>query len=184
MEKDNHKEMTRRDFFKIVGSAGLVVSGLTGCNGKKSTDDKASKAQLGEMTYRTNPKTGDKVSLLGYGCMRWPTLPGGDEPMDQETINALVDHAIAHGVNYFDTSPAYCKGRSERATGIALARHPRDTYFIATKLSNFAPSTWSREASIAMYRNSFKELQTDYIDYLLLHGVGMGDDGMETLRAR
>lgn len=184
MEKDKHKEMSRRDFFKIVGSAGLVVSGLTGCNGKKSTDDKASKAQLGEMTYRTNPKTGDKVSLLGYGCMRWPTLPGGDESMDQETINALVDHAIAHGVNYFDTSPAYCKGRSERATGIALARHPRDTYFIATKLSNFAPSTWSREASIAMYRNSFKELQTDYIDYLLLHGVGMGDDGMETLRAR
>ena len=184
MEKDKHKEMSRRDFFKIVGSAGLVVSGLTGCNGKKSTDDKASKAQLGEMTYRTNPKTGDKVSLLGYGCMRWPTLPGGDEPMDQETINALVEHAIAHGVNYFDTSPAYCKGRSERATGIALARHPRDTYFIATKLSNFAPSTWSREASIAMYRNSFKELQTDYIDYLLLHGVGMGDDGMETLRAR
>lgn len=184
MEKDKHKEMSRRDFFKIVGSAGLVVSGLTGCNGKKSTDDKASKAQLGEMTYRTNPKTGDKVSLLGYGCMRWPTLPGGDEPMDQETINALVDHAIAHGVNYFDTSPAYCKGRSERATGIALARHPRDTYFIATKLSNFAPSTWSREASIAMYRNSLKELQTDYIDYLLLHGVGMGDDGMETLRAR
>ena len=184
MEKDKHKEMSRRDFFKIVGSAGLVVSGLTGCNGKKSTDDKASKAQLGEMTYRTNPKTGDKVSLLGYGCMRWPTLPGEDEPMDQETINALVDHAIAHGVNYFDTSPAYCKGRSERATGIALARHPRDTYFIATKLSNFAPSTWSREASIAMYRNSFKELQTDYIDYLLLHGVGMGDDGMETLRAR
>lgn len=184
MEKDKHKEMSRRDFFKIVGSAGLVVSGLTGCNGKKSTDDKASKAQLGEMTYRTNPKTGDKVSLLGYGCMRWPTLPGGDEPMDQETINALVDYAIAHGVNYFDTSPAYCKGRSERATGIALARHPRDTYFIATKLSNFAPSSWSREASIAMYRNSFKELQTDYIDYLLLHGVGMGDDGMETLRAR
>lgn len=82
MEKDKHKEMSRRDFFKIVGSAGLVISGLTGCNGKKSTDDKASKAQLGEMTYRTNPKTGDKVSLLGYGCMRWPTLPGEDEPMD------------------------------------------------------------------------------------------------------
>lgn len=49
-------------------------------------------------------------------------------------------------------------GRSERATGIALKRYPRNTYFIATKLSNFAPSTWSREASIAMYRNSFKEL--------------------------
>lgn len=74
-------------------------------------------------------------------------------------------------------------GRSERATGIALKRYPRNTYFIATKLSNFAPSTWSREASIAMYRNSFKELQVDYIDYLLLHGVGMGN-GMKEYEAR
>ena len=95
----------------------------------------------------------------------------------------LVDHAIAHGVNYFDTSPAYCRGHSEHATGVALSRHPRDKYFIATKLSNFAPSTWSREASMAMYRNSFRELQVDRIDYLLLHGVGMGG-GMEEFEAR
>lgn len=86
-------------------------------------------------------------------------------------------------MNYFDTSPAYCKGQSERVTGIALKRHPREKYFIATKLSNFAPSTWSREASLAMYRNSFRELQVDYIDYMLLHGVGMGG-GMEEFEAR
>lgn len=86
-------------------------------------------------------------------------------------------------MNYFDTSPAYCRGHSEHATGVALSRHPRDKYFIATKLSNFAPSTWSREASMAMYRNSFRELQVDYIDYLLLHGVGMGS-GMEEFEAR
>ncbi|MDE6772636.1 MAG: aldo/keto reductase, partial [Muribaculaceae bacterium] len=86
-------------------------------------------------------------------------------------------------VNYFDTSPAYCKGFSERSTGIALARHPRDKYFIATKLSNFAPATWERENSIAMYRNSLKELQTDYIDYMLLHAIGMGN-GMEEFENR
>ena len=140
------------------------------------------------MTYRINPKTGEQVSLLGYGCMRWPTLSGGSardgaDEIDQEEVNRLVDFAIAHGVNYFDTSPAYCKGRSERATGIALKRHPRESYYIATKLSNFAPSTWSREASMAMYRNSFKELQVDRIDYLLLHGVGMGG-GMKEFEAR
>lgn len=135
------------------------------------------------MTYRTNPTTGDRVSLLGYGCMRWPTVAdSSDEQIDQQMVNSLVDYAIAHGVNYFDTSPAYCKGRSERATGIALSRHPRDKYLIATKLSNFAPATWSREASLAMYRNSFKELQVDYLDYLLLHGIGMG--GMEALKGR
>ena len=138
------------------------------------------------MTYRQNPH-GDDVSLLGYGCMRWPTrknAEGKGDELDQETINELVDYAIAHGVNYFDTSPAYCKGQSEKATGIALSRHPRNKYFIATKLSNFAPSTWSREASLAMYHNSFRELQVDYIDYMLLHGVGMGNDGMKEFEAR
>lgn len=141
-----------------------------------------------QMTYRTEPKTGKQVSILGYGCMRWPTVSkdsarDSSEEIDQEMVNELVDYALAHGVNYFDTSPAYCKGRSEHATGIALKRHPRDTYFIATKLSNFAPDTWSREASLAMYRNSFEELQVDYIDYMLLHGVGMGN-GMEEYEAR
>ena len=140
------------------------------------------------MTLRTNPKTGDKVSLLGFGMMRLPSVGGrsareGNEEIDQEMVNELVDYAIAHGVNYFDTSPAYCRGGSEHATGIALSRHPRNKYFIATKLSNFAPSTWTHEASVAMYRNSMKELQVDYIDYLLLHGVGMGS-GLEEFNAR
>lgn len=66
---------------------------------------------------------------------------------------------------------------------VALSRHPRDKYYIATKLSNFARETWSREASIAMYRNSFRELQVDYIDYMLLHAVGMGG-GMEEFENR
>lgn len=184
------KEIDRREFLKRMGvgaaAAGAVMA--TGCDSRKNPVT-GTTAPLGPipkdaMTYRVNPKTGDKVSLLGYGCMRWPTLPEDDKTLDQEMINRLVDTAIEHGVNYFDTSPAYCKGKSEGATGIALSRHPRDSYFIATKLSNFSPSTWSREASLAMYHNSFKELRTDYIDYMLLHGVGMGDDGMETLRAR
>ena len=109
----------------------------------------------------------------------------GGEVIDQEAVNDLVDTALKHGVNYFDTSPAYCEGFSEHATGIALSRHPRDSYYIATKLSNFAPSTWSREASIEMYNNSLKELQTPYIEIIcLLHAVGMGEDGMEAYENR
>ncbi|MDE5848297.1 MAG: aldo/keto reductase, partial [Muribaculaceae bacterium] len=104
------------------------------------------------------------------------------DEIDQEAVNRLVDTALEHGVNYFDTSPAYCKGKSEGATGTALSRHPRHSYYIATKLSNFAPQTQSREASIAMYNNSLKELQTDYIDYMLLHAVGGG--GLDNLRKR
>ena len=192
MENKKKKEIDRRDFLKILGTAGaaITVTGLPSCGNNKnsSSDNISGEKQPGEMTYRTHPTNGDRISILGYGCMRWPTISNssarenGDE-IDQETVNELVDYAIVHGVNYFDTSPAYCKGRSEHATGIALSRHPHNKYFIATKLSNFAPSTWSREASIAMYRNSLKELQVDYIDYLLLHGVGMGT-GMKEFEAR
>ena len=85
------------------------------------------------------------------------------------------------GVNYFDTSPVYVQGWSEKATGIALSRHPRDSYYLATKLSNF--SNYTRENSMAMYRRSFSELQTDYLDYYLLHSIG-GGQGMKTFNDR
>ena len=194
MKMKENSNINRRGFLKRFGLGAAAVSAavVAGCDTKGKPLTESNKA-LGEiptdqMTYRENPKTGEKVSLLGYGCMRWPDTAGGagrdaDAELDQEAINKLVDYAIEHGVNYFDTSPAYCIGRSEHATGIALSRHPRDKYFIATKLSNFAPETWSREASIAMYHNSLKELQTDHIDYMLLHAVGMGG-GMEEYRKR
>ncbi|MBR0176105.1 MAG: aldo/keto reductase [Bacteroidales bacterium] len=174
--------MDRRDFIKHIGGAAVASSVvLSACKSDNDEKPKALEGILdgkGEMTYRTNPNTGDKVSLLGYGMMRLPVEGGGsgrenpDSEIDQEMVNEQVDYALAHGINYFDTSPAYCKGKSEHATGIALARHPRNSYYIATKLSNFSPSTWSREASQAMFENSLKELQTDYIDYLLLHSIG------------
>lgn len=127
---------------------------------------------VGKMTFRTNPLTGDKVSLLGYGMMRLPTKVDNSDEFDQDMINKQVDYAIEHGLNYFDTSPVYCQGKSERCTGIALSRHKRSEYFVATKLSNFNRDFWSREKSIEMYHYSLKELQVDYIDYYLLHAVG------------
>ena len=160
------------------------AAALAACAGKTQTEnaeDSPTEPPTGKMTYRTNPKTGEKVSLLGYGMMRLPQKDGSDD-YDQEMINRQVDYAMEHGVNYFDTSPAYCRGLSERCTGIALSRHPRESYFVATKLSNFDPSTQSREASIAMYHSSMKELQVDYIDYYLLHAIGGG--GMANLHQR
>lgn len=193
-EGKKKKEIDRRGFFKKLGlGAATSTLALTGCEWKTggTTAGQRGKGEMGagQMTYRTHPTNGDKVSILGYGCMRWPTIkntsdPDKDDEIDQETVNELVEYALAQGVNYFDTSPAYCKGRSEKATGIALSRYPRNQYFIATKLSNFAPSTWSREASLAMYRHSMEELQVDYIDYYLLHGIGMGSDGMKEYKAR
>ena len=177
------QDINRREFIKTAGLAGLAITGAgaaLGCSNNTS-GAQASEA-LGEMTMRTNPGNGDKVSILGYGCMRWPMIKDeeGKDIVDQEAVNHLVDYAIEHGVNYFDTSPVYLQGQSEQATGIALNRHPRESYFLATKLSNFSNS--SRENSMLMYKKSFENMQTDYFDYYLLHSIGGG--GVEAFNQR
>ena len=188
MECKHRKEISRRDFLKTMGVAGAASAGLAACSNNDNTTAAALEIPKDQMTYRTNPKNGDKVSLLGFGMMRLPSVIGKSaretSEIDQEMVNRMVDYAIEHGVNYFDTSPAYCQGFSERATGIALSRHPRESFYVATKLSNFAQSTWSREASMAMYEKSRKELQVDYIDYMLLHSIGGGKDAMAEYNAR
>lgn len=179
------KNIDRREFLKTAGTAAMAMGGLgviAGCkgSGQGAAGAAAGNEPTGEMTYRTNSVSGDKVSILGYGCMRWPMIKdeNGKEIVDQEAVNSLVDYAMAHGVNYYDSSPVYLQGQSEQATGIALSRYPRESYFIATKLSNFSNST--RENSIEMYRMSLKNFQTDYIDYYLLHSMG----DLNTFRTR
>ena len=181
--------MNRRDFLKIVGLTAASSTGLLyGC-GSKEGEQSSGVQDLGpvptdRMTYRNfSESPEDNISILGYGCMRWPTVPSPDgkgDLIDQDEVNRLVDYAMAHGVNYYDTSPVYVQGWSEKATGIALKRHPRESFKIATKLSNFA--NFTRENSIQMYRQSFVDLQVDYIDYYLLHSIGNG--GIKTFRAR
>lgn len=183
------KAMERRDFIKMTGAAAAAAA-ATGIAGgcaskvKNSGNDKAGSAgdngmAGGGMTYRTDPKFGEKVSVLGYGCMRWQMTKdeNGKDIIDQESVNELVDYALARGVNYFDSSPVYLQGQSEAASGLALSRHPRDSYYIATKLSNF--SDWSRENSLLMYHKSFENFRTDHLDYYLLHSVGKSMEDFE-----
>ena len=185
---DIKKKPNRRDFLKLMGGGAAASAAVfSGCNANALSRGGTSLEEIptDAMSYRSANSTGKEVSVLGYGCMRWPLLPTPEADgnvIDQEAVNDLIDYAIKHGVNYFDTSPVYGQGWSERATGIALKRHPRDKYMIATKLSNFSPETWSREASLKMYHNSFDKLQVEYIDYMLLHGIGMG--GMDALNGR
>lgn len=193
------KDINRRDFLKIFGSATIASSAvLTACTNKnmQPTTSVQQEPPKDKMTMRTNHFSGDKVSILGYGMMRLPVLPKDEDSdpdvIDQEMVNKEVDYAMEHGVNYYDTSPVYCQGLSEASTGIALKRHQRDKFFVATKLSNFSPSTWSRKASQDMFHDSMKYLQVDYIDYLLLHSIGGSGrteegkelDAFETFNAR
>lgn len=192
--------MDRRKFLKTASAGAVATAAVAaGCTPKNQTVAEGvclGEVPVGKMTMRENLH-GEQVSLLGYGCMRFPTLDGNsgreqDQELDQDAINDLVDYAIGHGVNLFDTAPPYCKGRSEHAVGIALSRHKRDEYFVSTKLSNFNCNTWPRQESIKMYHNSMKELQVDYLDYYMLHSIGgtrkdaAGNelDPMQTLKAR
>ena len=102
MEK---KDISRRDFIKDVGLGSVALGAVAaGCAPKSSR--KADGEQTGEMEKRLNPATGDQVSLLGYGCMRWRMKrdENGRQVIDQDNVNELVDYAMAHGVNYYDTA--------------------------------------------------------------------------------
>lgn len=181
------KKIDRRSFLKIFGAGAAVTTTATiiGCNKSGNTTKSTQEPPVWKMTYRINPNTKDKVSILGYGMMRLPTKgqkggrQTGEEEVDQEMINKQIDYALEHGVNYFDTSPVYTEGKSEYHTGVALHRHPRKSYYLATKMSNF--DAYSHEDSIEMFNNSLKELQTDYIDYYLLHSIGGEDDRKDAI---
>ncbi|MBQ8050518.1 MAG: aldo/keto reductase [Bacteroidaceae bacterium] len=192
MKNDAH-DVSRRDFLRRMGiGVGTAVTAMvldpfegmaeTGRkkkrNGVGQTPDSEPLHPSAGMTYRIQHGTGDRVSLLGYGMMR---LPSRDRQIDQDMVNQEVDYALEHGVNYFDTSPGYHGGRSEVAMGIALSRHPRDKYLVATKMSNFNRNDWTLERSKQMYEGSFRKLQVEVIDYYLLHSVA---GSMDELRGR
>ncbi len=169
--------MDRRDFLKRLGiTAGGAVAAMALEPLKVwANDTKAAVTPAGDnrMTYRVQHGSGERISLLGFGMMRLPD--------DQEQVDELVDYAIAHGVNYFDTAPMYMGGRSEVLTGNTLSRFPRETYHVATKMSNQNRRLWSYDDSKRMYEQSFERLKVDYIDYYLLHSIG---GGMESLKGR
>ena len=189
------EKISRREAIKdmIFAGMGLAAGGslLQACKGKGAEAAAVADAapvipwteapEGSRVDTKTWSKLGETLSLLGLGCMRLPSLPNPDgqqggyghrAPLDQEAVNAMVDYAIAHGVNYFDTAPAY--GESEVVTGKALSRHPRESYKIATKMSNMAfggVQSPSVEAARTMFENSLKNLQVDYVDFFLLHNV-------------
>ena len=137
---------------------------------------------------------GKKVSLLGYGAMRLPTVDGGHanswtldaskKDIDQAHLNRQVRRMLEAGVNYFDTAPVYCRGRSEATLGTALkaSGFDRGDYVIATKLSNFSPTHWSLKACQEMFAKSLEALRTDYVDNYLLHSIGNGGFSMFSKR--
>lgn len=114
------------------------------------------------MKYRKNVKTGEDLSVLGYGCLRF-TKKGAT--IDQEKAEKEMIYATDNGVNYFDT--AYIYPGSEVALGKLLAKGYRNKVYIATKLPHyFIKKTEDMEK---FFQEQLQRLQTDYIDYYLMH---------------
>ena len=166
--------MDRREFIKVGAASAAASIALGACDNSSNgspAPQGSSDAQQGQVARHY-----EGVSLLGYGCMRWPTYKAedGKQKIDQQKVNDLVDYAISHGVNYFDTAPVYLEGESERATAEALSRYPRSSYLLATKLSNFGD--WTYESSRQMFQRSLEIFNTGYVDYYLLHSIGSAAD--------
>jgi len=118
------------------------------------------------MQYRTDPKSGNQLSALGFGCMRFPRSVTG---VDLDKTAALLQSAVERGVNYFDT--AYIYGGSENALGQIFKRLPdlREKIYLATKLPIFmvkAPEDFDK-----LFNTSLERLGLEYIDYYLIHSL-------------
>jgi len=120
------------------------------------------------MEKRKMEKLGAEVSLLGFGCMRFPTNAEGK--IDREKAEAMMDKAIAAGVNYIDTAYPYHGGESEIFVGEVLKKYDRDSYYLATKLPLWA--VHSLEDVDKLFNEQLSKLQTDYVDFYLMHAMG------------
>lgn len=122
------------------------------------------------MELRKMEKLGIETSLLGFGCMRFPTNAEGK--IDRELAQEMLDRAIAAGVNYIDTAYPYHNGESELFVGEALKKYDRASYYLATKLPVWFVK--SVEDVDKYFNEQLQKLQTDYVDFYLLHAMNLG----------
>ncbi|HEY3362562.1 MAG TPA: aldo/keto reductase [Methanosarcina sp.] len=130
------------------------------------------------MLYRKMPQNGDELSILGFGCMRFPVKEDGT--IDEERATHQVHYAIDHGVNYIDTAWPYHMGESEPFLGRVLEGGYREKIKLATKLPSWAIK--NAEDMDRILNTQLKRLRTNHIDYYLVHGlVGVLWDKMKEL---
>ena len=110
-----------------------------------------------------------KLSALGFGAMRLPVVGGDDSKIDKDAAMRMVDIAMKEGINYYDTAWGYHSGNSELVMGKALARYPREDFYLATKVPGYDPSNWDKVEEI--FEKQLEKLGVDYFDFYLFHNV-------------
>ena len=112
---------------------------------------------------------GEHLSALGMGAMRLPTLDGDDARIDEAAAEAMVDRAMAAGVNYFDTAWGYHAGNSERVMGRALAKYPRASFYLADKFPGYDLANMDKVEEI--FEAQLQKCGVKYFDFYLFHNV-------------
>ena len=112
---------------------------------------------------------GKRISLYGMGAMRLPVIDGDDSRIDEAATFEMVDYAMEHGVNYFDTAWGYHGGNSETVMGKALARHPRESYYLADKFPGYDLSNMDKVKEI--FEEQLRKCGVDHFDFYLIHNV-------------
>ncbi len=112
---------------------------------------------------------GLKLSALGFGTMRLPTIGGVYSKIDEKSAAEMFDYAIQHGVNYFDTAWGYHDGESENTDGKILSKYPRESFYLASKFPGYDLSNFGRVEEI--FEKQLKKCRVDYFDFYLFHNV-------------
>lgn len=110
-----------------------------------------------------------KLSALGMGAMRLPVVDGDDARIDEAAAFEMVDLAMKSGVNYYDTAWGYHNGNSELVMGKALARYPRESFYLATKFPGYDLSNMPKVQEI--FEKQLEKCQVEYFDFYLFHNV-------------
>ena len=110
-----------------------------------------------------------KLSALGFGAMRLPVVDGDDGAIDEPRALAMVDYAMEHGINYYDTAWGYHSGNSELVMGRALARYPRESFYLATKFPGYDLANMPKVEEI--FERQLEKTGMEYFDFYLFHNV-------------
>ena len=170
------RTMSRREAIRHIGFGTLMLAGgftlATGCKGKNR--DKPGKYV---MAMRKDNVTGREVSLLGYGCMRFPTFETDEldnrgrkiKAIDMKKSQEIIDYAIANGINHFDTAWNYHNEKSAVAIGQMLKKYPRESFTLANKMPGWLIT--GPEKAQELFDEQLRRCDVEYFDYYLCHAI-------------
>ena len=182
MIQEEKKTISRRQAIKKLGFGALAIAAgysfVTSCKGK--VKEEAANGTL-VMAKKMDEVTGKEISLLGYGCMRFPTYVTDEvdargrkiKAIDMEKSQALIDHAYASGITHYDTAWNYHNGKSAEAIGSMLKKYPRESFTLCNKMPGWLIT--SPEKAQELFNTQLQQCGVEYFDYYLCHAISEQD---------